>query len=111
MKYVKRKGSSTEYQGESFSKSFVKDNGYKWGDNEIATYKLIDNSGNIVVEKALTRSTDKLSMQLLIGKTDSSTLLGKYKLLVYLSDSIETEINYVIAEYNLVYKKAIARIE
>ncbi len=109
MAYVKKKGTSTEYQGESFTKSLVKGNESAWEDNEVAEFKLYDTSGNTVVTGSLMRSVDLLSLTFLLGKSDTIDLFGIYRLLVYLSDTVVTEMNYVIAEYKLDYKKTTAR--
>ena len=109
MAYVKKTGISTEYQGESFTKSLVKANNTAWEDNEIAEYKLFDTKGNIITSGSLIRSVDLLSLTFLLGKTETLNLFGVYRLLVYLSDTVITEMNYVIAEYKLDYKKTTAR--
>ena len=109
MGYAKKTGKSTEYQGESFTKSLVKDDGSIWYDNEIGVYKLIDNRGKVIATDSLIKSEDNLSLTFLLGKTQTQYLLGIYKLLVYLNDTVITEMNYVIAEYKLDYKKITAR--
>ena len=109
MAYVKKTGISIEYQGESFTKSLTKEDNSEWDDNEISNFKLFDTSGNLVTSGSLVRSVDKLSLTFLLGKTQTADLFGIYKLLVYISDTIITEMNYVIAEYQLTYKKTTAR--
>ncbi len=109
MAYAKKIGTSIEYQGESFTKSLVKDDGSIWEANEVATYKLIDTKGKIIATDTLMKSVDELSLTFLLGKTDTTYLFGIYRLLVYLSDTVVTEMNYVIAEYKLDYKKITAR--
>lgn len=109
MAYNKKIGKSTEYPGESFSKSLTKKDGSEWTDNEVASFKLFDKKGGIAAQGSLVRSVDKLSLTFLLGKTDTELLFGVYRLLVYLSDTVITEMNYVIAEYRLDYKKTTAR--
>ena len=109
MAYAKRSGTSIEYQGESFTKSLVKDNGDIWEANEISEYKLIDTAGKTVFSEALIKSADNISLTLLIGRTKTPLLFGIYRLLVYLNDTSITEMNYVIAEYKLDYRKISAR--
>jgi hypothetical protein len=50
-------------------------------------------------------------MILFIGQSITADLFGDYKLLIYVSDSTDPEVNYVIAEFKMKYKKAKARIE
>ena len=109
MAYAKKIGKSVEYQGESFTKSLIKENGTEWEDNEVAEFKLFDTAGNIVATGSLVRSVDRLSLTFILGKTSTTNLFGVYRLLVYLSDTVVTEMNYVIAEYKLDYKKTTAR--
>jgi len=109
MAYAKKTGTSVEYQGESFTKSLVKDDESIWKANEIATYKLIDTKGKVIATDTLMKSGDELSLTFLLGKTQTQYLFGIYRLLVYLNDSVITEMNYVIAEYKLDYKKITAR--
>ena len=109
MGYVKKTGKSIEYQGESFGKSLTKDGGLVWGDNEIATYKLFNQNGDIIDNGTLTRDDKLTNMTFIVGKTVTTNLHGVYRLLVYLSDTVITEMNYVIAEYRLDYRKSSAR--
>lgn len=109
MAYGKKTGKSIEYQGESFTKSLTKEDGTAWEDNEIALFVLIDNKGLEVTTGSLVRSIDLLSLTFLLGKTQTTSLFGIYRLLVYLSDSVITEMNYVIAEYRLDYRKITSR--
>ncbi len=109
MGYIKKNGKSIEYQGESFSKSLTKEDNSVWGDNEVATYELLNQSGTIIDTGTLTRSDNLTNMTFIIGKTVTADLLGVYRLLIYLSDTVITEMNYVIAEYRLDYKKTSAR--
>ena len=109
MAYSKKTGASVEFQGESFTKSLIKDDGSEWMDNEDGSWKLFNTSGNIVANGTLTRSDDNLSLTFLLGKSSTTSLFGIYRLLVYLSDTVVTEMNYVIAEYKLDYKKTTAR--
>ena len=109
MEYIKKYFTSEEYQGESFSGSLDKKDESAWKDNEICTYVLVDDSGSEIVTGSVIRSVDLLTMDFLLGKTDTVDLFGIYKLLVYLGDTIVTEMNYVIAEYKLDYKKVTSR--
>ncbi len=108
MAYVKYSKEETEYQGESFIKSLYKTNSNIWYDNELATYTLTDPDGAVVLSGNLTKSDDKMSFMLSIGKTETAALLGIYKLLVYLEDTVNTELKDVFAEYKITYtdKKA-----
>jgi hypothetical protein len=111
MTYSKATGSYVEYQGESFSLHFQKKDDKRWLINEIVTCKLIDNTGSVLYEDQLDKNIDALYMMLFIGQSVTSTLLGDYKLLIYINDSDDPEVNYVIAEFKMKYKKAKARIE
>jgi hypothetical protein len=111
MAYSKTTGSYVEYQGESFSLKFQKKDDKRWLSNEVITCKLIDNTGSVLHENQLDKSIDALYMILFIGQSVTANLLGDYKLLIYIGDSTDSEVNYVIAEFKMKYKKAKARIE
>lgn len=109
MAYVKITKSLTEYQGESFTKSLYKKNRTEWSSEEIATYTMTDKDGNEITNGSLTKSTDNMSITIQIGKTITTSLEGKYKILIYLGNTNDSEISDVIAEYNVTYitKKAV----
>ena len=109
MAYNKKVGTSVEYQGESFTKSLTKSDKSAWEDNELANYIVYNTNGEVVTSGSLVRSIDLLSLTFLLGKTDTTNMFGIYRLLVYMTDSIITEMNYVIAEYKLDYRKTTAR--
>lgn len=109
MGYAKKIGISTEYQGDSFSRTLTKDSGAIWEANETASYKMVDMKGDVVASGSLTKSVDNLSMTFMVGSTATATLLGIYKLIVYLEDTVLTEMKYPIAEYKIDYKKLTAR--
>lgn len=106
MRYKAKKDDSvTEYQGESFSKSYAKRTKAEWADNEGAHYVLTDDTtGNIVDEADLVRSDDRLSLGFRIGKTVTATLEGDYTLVVYQRDTADLEFNEKMKEYKITYK-------
>ena len=102
---AKKDTTLTEFQGESFSKAYGKRTKDEWLDNETAHYVLTeDTTGNIIVEGNLTRSTDKLSLSFIIGKSITSALEGDYTLLIYQTDSNISELNEKMKEYRIKYK-------
>ncbi len=108
MAYVKNEESIEKYQGTSFTKTLTKSSGEIWEDNEILEYIVTDNSGTEVANGNLVKSDDKLQITFLLGSSDTDSFIGDFLLLVHLKDSIELEIDNIIAEYHLTYinKKA-----
>ena len=104
MAYATIKQSVTEYQGESFSKSFDKSSKAAWEDYEIGAYALYDTKGNEITTGSLVKSDDSQTLSLQIGYTITENLEGKYLLLVYLMDANDPDFKDVIAEYTITYK-------
>lgn len=106
MSFIKKEGASTEYQGESFTKTLLKRDETVWTAEDEATYILKDRLGATVVTGALTKVNGDFGLKFEIGQTDTTTLLGNYLLLVYLTNTVNTDYADVIAEYTLVYNEA-----
>lgn len=105
MKYVKKVSViPPEYQGESFTKGLGKTSGAIWSAEEIGTYELIGDAGNIVSTGVLTKSADNLSLIATIPSSDTTSLVGNYLLLYNLKDSTDPEFSDVIGEYKMSYK-------
>ena len=109
MSYDKKLGTAKEYQGESFALSLFKKTKDTWFKNESGVFEVTDNLGVVVISGTMVKSIDSLSFTIILGKTDTAALEGKYLLLGYQRDSDNAEINDVIAEYNITYssKKAL----
>jgi len=103
MAYVEYYKEETEYQGESFIKSLYKKTKQIWDINEVGTYTLTDTFGSVLLNGNLVKSADKLSLTVALGSTDTASLLGVYKLLVYLEDTVNSELKDVLAEYKITY--------
>lgn len=103
MGYKEKDGNFVQYQGQSFSRALYKKSGAEWKTSEIGAYELTDTSNKIISSGDMTKSVDKKSFVLLIGKTITSKLDGLYKLRAYARDNSNLEINDVIADYRLKY--------
>jgi hypothetical protein len=105
---VKYKDIVTEYQGESFNRSLYKKNGSEWDANQVGNYELVDDTGAVVSSGDLIKSDDNLSLTIAVPKADTATLVGSYRLLAHLTDTVDTTFDDVIAEYEITYleKKA-----
>ena len=109
MYLYKKKIENDLYQGESFSDEITKKDDVEWEDNEIAEFKLYNTAGSTIYTGSLVRSINKLNLTFILGQTNTTSLFGVYRLLVYLSDTVTTEMNEVISEYRLNFKKTTAR--
>ena len=103
VKYVSE--GRTEYQGESFSASLKKDTGEAWLEVEQGTFKLIAPSGAVVSQGDLDKSGDSIHLFFVVPGADTSDLVGDCLLLVYQTDSSNPQVNDVIAEYHIEYKR------
>ena len=116
MGFVKHTGSKTKYQGTSFTRSIeatTKDennvvSSRAWEDNEVGNYEMTDKDGNVVSSGDLMKSADKLSLTFTVPDSTTTSFLGKYLIIAYLTDTADEDINEEIAEYNMTYldKKA-----
>ena len=105
MSFVKYKEIVTEFQGESFNRSLTKKSGAIWETNEVGNFELIDTSGTVVSSGSLIKSADNLSLTIAVPKGDTATLVGNYRLLANLTDTVDTDFSDVIAEYEITYKE------
>ena len=104
MDYIKQIKQRSEYQGESLDTTISRGDGTPWADTETAEYKIYNTTGTIVSSGNLTKSSDGKQFRLFVGTDETKDLSGRYKLLVWIKDSNDTEVNDVIAEYNIEYK-------
>jgi len=104
MSYVEFADTTTEYQGESFVKSLAKKSKGIWEANEEANFILTDGDGVVVASDDLVKSDDDLTLTFILGKTSTADLEGVYTLLVYQTDTSNSEINNVIARYKITYR-------
>ncbi len=102
-------GEYIEYPGESFSQSLAKSDESEWSVSSAGNWKLVDNTGSVVISGSCTFDAERFDMIFTIGKSNTVGLFGIYKLLVYVTDTVDSEINYVIVDYKMDYRKIIAR--
>lgn len=108
MAYVEYKGASTQYTGTSFTRTLVKKDGTIWEATESAYFSMVDTeTGGEVTNDLLTKSGDNLGLILEVGKSMAQSLVGRYKLLVYLEDSVNTQRSEVLAEYIINYEEIV----
>ena len=108
MAYVKLIGGSTEWQGDSYTKSIFKEDGSTWDAVYGGDFVLVNSAGVNVSTGALVRSGDNLSLTAKVSKDDTATITGEHKLLVRLTRSDDADFGRTIGEYDLEYleKKA-----
>ena len=105
MVYNKKSEHDVKYQGESFSRIIDKADGSIWEASEGAVFSVYDTYEEVVLSGVLVKSGDNLTLTVTIGKTDTLELLGLYRIVVYRTDTGNTEINDSLYECKLNYIK------
>lgn len=93
-----------EYQGESFTRSLLKDSAATWAATEVANYEMRDTDGAVKSSGSLDKSADNLAIIVQIPKADTASLEGNYVIYVNLEDTDDATKSDIIAEYNITYK-------
>ncbi len=103
MAFVKLEKKTTEYAGESFSKPLAKGDGSVWEATDSGYYQLVDSEGAIISTAPMTKSANEKALIFFVPKSDTIGITGKYKVVARLTNTLNAELDDVIAEYSIIY--------
>lgn len=98
-------GASTEYQGTSFTRTLIKKDKTIWSATNIGTFVLIDSTGAELISRPMNLVDSDLGLKFLLTQTDTAGLSGRFDLIAYLTDSVDTDIKEILAYYTLSYNE------